>query len=114
MSTTTSINIGIRQGSVLGPIFFNIMYKQPKNCANKFDTVSYADDTTLISTKDSFTSPNTNISDNINSELKNVNKCMVSSSKALFECDKNKIHDVPYSTKTYSKIAPIYQQYCHI
>ena len=74
MSTTTSINIGIPQGSVLGPLFFNICINDIKNCTNKFDIVSYADDTTLISTIDSFTSPNTNISDNINSELENVNK----------------------------------------
>ena len=67
MSTTTSINIGIPQGSVLGPLFFNIRINDIQNCTNKFDIVSYADDTTLISTIDSFTSPNTNISDNINS-----------------------------------------------
>ena len=39
MSTTTSINIGIPQGSVLDPLFFNIMYKRHKNCTNKFDIV---------------------------------------------------------------------------
>ena len=50
MSTTTSINIGIPQGSVLGPLFFNICINDIKNCTNKFDIVSYADDTTLIST----------------------------------------------------------------
>ena len=62
MSTTTSINIGIigiRQGSVLGPLFFNICINDIKNYTNKFDIVSYADDITLISTIDSFTSPNT-------------------------------------------------------
>ena len=74
MSTTTSINIGIPQGSVLGPLFFNQYLNDIKNCTNKFDIVSYADDTTLISTIDSFTSPNTTISVNINSELENVNK----------------------------------------
>ena len=74
LSTTTSINIGITQGSVLGPLFFNICINDIKSCANKFYIVSYADDTTLISTIDSITSPNTNISDIINSELENVNK----------------------------------------
>ena len=54
MSTTTSINIGIPQGSVLGPLFFNICINDIKNCTNKFDIVSYADDTTLISTIGSF------------------------------------------------------------
>ena len=81
MSTTTSINIRIPQGSVLSPLFFNICINDIKNCTNKFDIVSYADDTTLISKIDSFTSPNTNISDNIiitHSEraLFNLNACV--------------------------------------
>ena len=59
MSTTTSIDTGITQGSVLGPLFFNICINDLKNCTNKFDIVSYADVATLISTIDSFTSPNT-------------------------------------------------------
>ena len=83
MSTTTSINIGIPQDSVLGPLFFNICINDIKNCTNKFDIVSYADDTTLISTIGSFTSPNTNISDNINSELENVNKWLAAQKLCL-------------------------------
>ena len=83
MSTTTSINIGIPQGSVLGPLFFNICINDIKNCTNKFDIVSYADDTTLITTIDSFTSLNTNISDNINSELENVNKWLAAQKLCL-------------------------------
>ena len=74
MSTTTFINIGIPQGSVLGPLFFNICINDITNCTNKFDIVSYANDITLISTIDKITLPNTNISDNINSQLENVNK----------------------------------------
>ena len=83
MSTTTSINIGIPQGSVLGPLFFNICMNDIKKCRNKFDIVSYADDTTLISTIDSFTLPNTNISDNINSELENVDKWLAAQKLCL-------------------------------
>ena len=59
---------------MLGPLFFNICKNDIINCTNTFNIVSYANDTTLISAIDSFTSPNTNISDNINSELENVNK----------------------------------------
>ena len=83
MSTTTSINIGIPQGSVLGPVFFNICINDIKNCTNKFDIISYADDTTLISTRDSFTSSKTNISENINSELENVNKWLAAQKLSL-------------------------------
>ena len=59
------------QGSVLGPLFYNIyvIVNNIQNCTNKFDIVSYADDTTLIATIDSFISPNTNKFENINSEL---------------------------------------------
>ena len=42
MSTTTSINVGIPQGSLLGPLFFNICIHDIKNCTYKFDIVSYA------------------------------------------------------------------------
>ena len=83
MSTTTSINIGIPQGSVLGTLFFKIYVKDIKNCTNKFDIVSYADETTLISTTDSFTSPNTNTSENMNSELENVNKWLAAQKLCL-------------------------------
>ena len=83
MSTTTSINIGIPQDSVLRPLFFNISINDIKNCTNKFDIFSYADNTTLISTIDSFTSPNTSISDNINSELENVNTWLAAQNLCL-------------------------------
>ena len=109
ISTTTSINIGIPQGSVLGPLFFNICINDIKNCTNKFDIVSYADDTTSISTIDSFTSLNTNISDNINSELENVNKWLAAQ-KFCLNVLKTKYMMFHTPQKTYSKIAPIYQQ----
>ena len=40
---------GIPQGSVLGPIFFNILINNIPKATSKFKVIMYADDTTLVS-----------------------------------------------------------------
>ena len=44
------IQIGVPQGSILGPILFIIYVNDFSQCSNKFDFIMYADDKTLLST----------------------------------------------------------------
>ena len=53
-SKSHAITCGIPQGSVLGPLLFNIYINDITEASTKFDFIMYADDTTLTSTLENF------------------------------------------------------------
>ena len=53
-SSFHAVICGIPQGSVLGPLVFNIYINDITEASTKFDFIMYADDTTLTSTLENF------------------------------------------------------------
>ena len=53
-SDINEVYCGIPQGSVVGPLLFNIFINDIVNASSLFDLIMYADDTTLMSTLETF------------------------------------------------------------
>ena len=68
-SSQLDISIGVPQGSILGPFFFLIFVNDLPNCSNLLKFITYADDTTLISTINPQSTDNISL---LNTELNKV------------------------------------------
>ena len=86
-SDLLEIKTGIPQGSILGPLFFNIMINDLVNSSNKFKFLMYADDTTIYFNLEDF--PIENRAVLINNELEKVNK-LLKLNKLAVNMDKTK------------------------
>ena len=73
-STMKLVSTGVSQGSIVGPLLFNIFINDIIKTSSKFAFILYTHDTTLNSTLDSFGNDTEEIQNWIISELKKVFK----------------------------------------
>ena len=89
-SDSVPINIGVPQGSILGPLLFIIYVNDIPNASNLLNSILFADDTSLYSSLSIFTVGNQTNVDKINLELDKVydwlcvNKLSLNVSKTKF------------------------------
>ena len=104
-STMKPVLTGVPQGSIIGPLLFNIFINDIVKASQKFAFILYADDTTLNSTLDSFGNDPEEIQNSIVRELKNifkwldVNKLCLNVTKSkfmIFQMPQNKVPQLSF------------------
>ena len=74
-SSLANITTGVPRGSILGPLLFIIYTNDISNACDIFESIVYADDTTLMSTLSAFNRHGENtVSDNIKEELAKIDE----------------------------------------
>ena len=73
-SSMLSINTGVPQGSIVGPLLFNILINYIIMSRDKLNSILYADDTTLNATVESFDETAAEIQISIRNELQKICK----------------------------------------
>ena len=84
-SSHHTVLCGIPQGSVLGPLMFNIFINDIIKASSKFNFILYADDTTLVSTLENFGTLNNvaELEQAINCEISKISSWLVSNMLVL-------------------------------
>ena len=82
-SNPHTVSCGIPQGSVMGPLIFNIFINDIINATRKFTPIMYADDTTLVSHLENFGAKNIAIEDGLNQEISKGNTWLLSNKLVL-------------------------------
>ena len=92
-SILKEIDIGVPQGSILGPLFFIIYINDLKNALNSCFPVMYADDTNIFISGKNIDS----MTNEMNIELQNLSKYLQSNRLSL---NTDKTHTMVFSTNT--------------